>query len=176
MTPKDASAEARRHLRLLAGELGVSVRGISDDDLDIMAIRFVLDGRITTDALQAIVDDVRAGDGSGQATEVVRASKEPALPLPPAPSPRKMHYLATEATAAKMRQRLAALHRSEDSRTALYLVPKRPMLPVDKPHPACLVAAREEHGTVCKRCSWLLRDDPYTSFWMDRDDSTGGRL
>jgi hypothetical protein len=180
MTPKNASSEARRHLRLLAGELGVSVRGISDDDLNIVAIRFVLDGRITTDALQAIVDDVR--DGSGQAKDVKTNSTGPLVPseepaLPPAPSSRKMHYLATEATAAKMRHRLRLAHQAEDSRAALYVVPRTPeVLPVDKPHPACLVSAREEHGTVCQRCSWLLQDDPYTDFWIDRDDSTGGRL
>jgi hypothetical protein len=172
MSPKSASAEARKTLRLLAGELRVDLHGISDDDLNIVAIRFVLDGRVTTEALQAIVDDVRGG--SGQATDVV-ASQEPALP--PARPTRKKHYLSTEATAAKMRHRLRLAHHAEDSRAALYVVPRTPeVLPVDVPHPACLVAAREEHGTVCQRCSWLLMDDPYTDAWLDRDDSTGGRL
>jgi len=183
MTPNAASSEARKHLRLLAGELRVDLKGISDDDLNIVAIRFVLDGRVTTDALQGIVDDVRGG--SGQATEGTvpsdgspvtdDSSQEPALP--PARPHRKMHYLSTEATAAKMRHRLRLAHQAEDSRVGLYIVPRRPeRLPVDVPHPACLVAAREEQGTVCQRCSWLLKDDPYTDAWIDRDDSTGGRL
>jgi hypothetical protein len=76
-----------------------------------------------------------------------------------------------------MRHRLRLAHHAEDSRAALYVVPRTPeVLPVDVPHPACLVSAREEHGTVCQRCSWLLRDDPYTDFWIDRDDANGGRL
>ena len=111
MSPNAASSEARKHLRLLAGELRVDLKGISDDDLNIVAIRFVLDGRVTTDALQAIVDDVR--EGSGQATDVV-ASQEPALP--PARS-RKMHYLSTEATAAKMRHRLRLAHQGRSPTT-----------------------------------------------------------
>ena len=157
MTPKDASAEARKHLRLLAGELGVSVRGISDDDLDIVAIRFVLDGRITTDALQAIVDDVR--DGSGQATEVVRASKEPALPPAPSPArcttwrPRRRQRRCANVSPPRTAPRTRA-PRCTSSRAS------SEVLPVDKPHPACLVAAREEHGTVCQRCSWLLQRRP----------------
>jgi len=177
MSPNAASTEARKHLRLLAGELRVDLDGISDDDLNIVAIRFVLDGRVTTAALQAIVDDVRVG--SGQATEVQSAMALPLTPiaddsqepaLPPVRSLRKMHYLSTEATAAKMRHRLSLAHHAEDSRTALR-IPRRPeLLPVNVPHPACLVAAREREGTVCQRCTWLLLEDSYTEMWMDRDD------
>jgi hypothetical protein len=177
VTPKTAATDARRHLRLIAGELGVNLKGISDDDLNIVAIRFVMDDRLTADALQAIVDDVRAG--SGQAKEAVvgdplAATQEPALP--PARSKPGYRFNSTEAD-RRQRHKLAMQHLSESARTGLYVVPRRPdPLPVDKPHPACLVAARERRGTVCDRCLWLLDDNPYTDAWLDRDDDTGGRL
>lgn len=150
-------------LRNLAGEFGVSLRGLTDDDLQAVALRFLAEDRHNAEALRSIVEDVRAlGHAlAGEAGVTQMASASPS---------RGLHFNASEATEAKLRQRLARAHLSENARTGLYLVPRRPQrLPVNKPHPACLALARERR-VPCRRCRWLLGDEPYTEFWLDRDD------
>lgn len=154
------SNDVKVPLRNLAGELGVSLAGLNDDQMDAVAIRFVVGEELTAAALEAIVEDVRRGAGG-------RTAERPPLPSVPKTGYR---FNATEATESKYLQRLRLAHRSEDARTALQVAPRRPdRLPATKPHPACLAAARDG-STPCSRCMWLLEGDPYTDAWMDRDD------
>jgi hypothetical protein len=146
--------DVREAMMNLSSALGIDLSGLADDVLETCALRIVAEGILPTKPnIERIVADARAAEGAsspGQAT----------------PSAHPFRFNATEADAIQ-RRKLAARHQAETSRSGLYLVPRRPQaLPVDKPHPACLAAARDG-GTPCSRCSWLLDDDAYTEAWLD---------
>jgi hypothetical protein len=144
----------------LCSALGIDVRHLSDDVCDTIALRIVAEGILPTKpAIERVIADVKRAEG-GQAKARPHAAEEPA------PSAHPYRFNSTEAD-AKQRRKLAAQHLAESKRTGLYIVPRRPdPMPVDKPHPACLVSARDG-GTPCSRCSWLLDDDAYTEAWLD---------
>lgn len=165
-------SDVRTPLRLLAGELGVSLDGLTVEQLPIVADRFVADGRVKADVLRAIVKDVREGGGATAAVDGAALTRPTPPPVPRSSAAKAVSGYRFNATEAdrKQREKLRRQHATENARTGLYLVPTpRETLPADKPHPACLAAARDG-GTPCERCSWLLDDDPYTEAWVDRDD------
>lgn len=161
-------------LRNLAGEFGVSLAGLDDDQLHAVAIRFLVNDDLRAVALQRVVDDVRRGEHKqGAWGDVAPPSSGDDTPSAP-PSKKGYRFNATEAD-AKARQKLAAQHLAESRRTGLYIVPRRPeVLPAGKPHPACLAAVRDGLvASVCPRpaCQWLLgKDDPYIDAHLDDDD------
>ncbi len=152
---------------------------VTIEQLPIVADRFIADGRLKTDVLQAIVDDVREGPAVRLGGLEEQDSTTPASAVPAPPAHRGYRFNSTEAD-RKQREKLRRQHQTENARTGLYLVPRRPeILPAGKPHPSCLAAVRDGLvASVCSRpaCQWLIgRDDPYIDAWLDRDDSTGGR-
>jgi len=188
-------------VKSMCRELGVDVKGLSADDLDIVGLRIVAEDVPPTKAnVERVIADVvgrgegvpdaqamgtshggypapsplitvERAEGRGQATGVV-APQEPALPSAPIRKPR---YLATEATDAKYRERLARAHRTEDARTGLYLVPRRPeRMRAGAVHPACKAAYADE-GVPCEYCTPLLHPAicacPICEEWWARMDA-----
>lgn len=152
----------------ICATLGIDVRGFSDDQLDMIAIKITVEDIVPVKSeIERIIADFRRAEGSGQETGVV-APQEPALPS------RGYRFNATEATNAKYRERLARAHRTEDARTGLYLVPRRPeVMRAGAVHPACK-AAYADDATPCVRCIPLLHPatcecDPCMEWWARMD-------
>jgi hypothetical protein len=133
----------------LTSALGIDTRGIADDVLEIIALRIVVEDVLPTKLnVERIITEVRLSEAGG--------SDGLASARPSEPPHRKPRYLATEATEAKMRQRLARAHRTEDVRTGLRLVPRRPeVMRPGAVHPACK-AAHADGAIPCVRCTPLL--------------------
>jgi hypothetical protein len=152
-------------LRNLAGELGVELGELTEDQFNEVAIRFVLRDDLRAEVLQEIVEDVRGGGRRAGPT----AEAALARPTPPPPHQSGYRFNATEADRIQ-RLKLADRHRAEDGRTGLWLVPRRPdPLPLTKYHPSC-IAAVGDGLQPCRRCSGLRGDDPYTEAHLDDDD------
>lgn len=164
------SLSVKHSLGLLAGELRVDISGLSDDQLDAVAQRFLAEDKVTGDVLRSIVEDVRSADPGSASAPTGGASGSPASARSPGAPSRKFRFNATEQTEAKYKRRLARAHRTEDNRTGLRLVPRRPV--VLNPwaiHPPCKAAA-EEGATPCVRCLPLTHPggcvcDPCVEWW-----------
>lgn len=192
-----AARTARTALSLLCHESAIKLDGLTQDSLDLLALRIAVELTDTPkrSEIVALVEQVRAqerAEGAGVAQSAERELREASRPdgarvaqslevagssPVPAPSaPFKPRYLKTErAMRAELREteRLATVHRIEDARTALSLAPRSPeLIHPSQVHDACLVAVRDG-GTTCSRCSWLMTDDPYTEAHIDDADDSG---
>lgn len=152
---------AHESLLNLCSALGIDLRGLSDDVCDIIALRIHAEDILPTKpAVKQIIDEVRRAEGGTAETPSLLSDSGDAQP-PSAPH-RKMRYLATEATDAKYRERMATVHRIEDHRSGLDLRPRRPdPLGPLAVHAPCK-AAYQDGGECCSRCAPLLHDPDCT--------------
>jgi hypothetical protein len=149
---------AQEALLNLTSALGIDVRHLSDDVLEIIALRIVVEDVLPTKPnVERIIAEVRAAEAGGQAN--VGSSPESTTEEPaPASAHRPYRFNATEATDAKYRHRLSLVHNAEDRRTALDIRPRRPdPLGPTAVHPPCK-AAYQDGGACCSRCAPLLHD------------------
>jgi hypothetical protein len=169
---------AQEALLNLTSALGIDTRGLADDVLEVIALRIVTEDVLPTKPnVERVIDEVKRAEGTNE-RGLAAAGQAPAeTPMSAGPSAhRPYRFNATEASESKYRQRLAQAHRTEDSRTGLYLVPRRPeVLRPGAVHPACQ-AAYAEDADPCARCKPLLHPavcgcDTCEEWWSAVDDA-----